>query len=145
MLDIEAGEEILYVGDHLYADVLRSKRALGWRSCFIMPELPEEMRIFQKQLNLRNSIMELRKLREEFSQYSDFLTREWENSGDDMSEEWERQFFQIEEDDSMIKNKLVDASLEYHSGFHPRWGQMFVAGYQDSRFGYFVVRNSLHI
>jgi hypothetical protein len=36
MLDITAGEEILYVGDHLYADVLRSKRALGWRSCFIM-------------------------------------------------------------------------------------------------------------
>lgn len=139
MLDIEAGEEILYVGDHLYADVLRSKRALGWRSCFIMPELPEEMRIFQKQLGLRKSIMELRKLREEFSQYSDSLTREFENSGEELTEEWQRRFLQIEEDDSMIKEKLVDATIEYHSGFHSRWGQMFVAGYQDSRFGYFVV------
>ena len=79
MLDIEAGEEILYVGDHLYADVLRSKRALGWRSCFIMPELPDEMRIFQNQLGLRKSIMELRKLREEFSQYSDLLTLGFSN------------------------------------------------------------------
>ena len=126
MLDIEAGEEILYVGDHLYADVLRSKRALGWRSCFIMPELPDEMRIFQNQLGLRKSIMELRKLREEFSQYSDFLTREFENSGEEMSEEWMRRFLQIEEDDSIIKDKLVSASLDYHSAFHPRWGQMFV-------------------
>jgi hypothetical protein len=140
MLDIEAGEEILYVGDHLYADVLRSKRALGWRSCFIMPELPEEMRIFQKQLSLRTSIMELRKLREEFSQYNDVLTRKFENSGEEMSEEWQKQFLQIEEDDMLIKEKLADANLEYHSSFHPRWGQMFVAGYQDSRFGYFVVR-----
>ncbi|KAL7488312.1 hypothetical protein ACHAW6_013952 [Cyclotella cf. meneghiniana] len=139
MLDIEAGEEILYVGDHLYADVLRSKRALGWRSCFIMPELPEEMRIFQKQLQLRNSIMELRKLRDEFSQYKDMLTRDFESSCDDgMSDEWESLFSQIEEDDFMVKQKLSDASLEYHSAFHPRWGQMFVAGYQDSRFGYFV-------
>ena len=29
MLEIEAGEEILYVGDHLYSDVLRSKRIDG--------------------------------------------------------------------------------------------------------------------
>jgi len=138
MLDIEAGEEILYVGDHLYADVLRSKRALGWRSCFIMPELPEEMRIFEKQLGLRKAIMELRNLRQEFSQYSDMLTRKFESSGEEMNEDWERQFLQIEDDDAIIKEKLADANLEYHSAFHPRWGQMFVAGYQDSRFGYFV-------
>lgn len=139
MLDIEAGEEILYVGDHLYADVLRSKRALGWRSCFIMPELPEEMRIFEKQLGLRKAIMELRNLRQEFSQHSDMLTRKFESSGEEMNEDWERQFLQIEDDDAIIKEKLADANLEYHSAFHPRWGQMFVAGYQDSRFGYFVV------
>jgi hypothetical protein len=91
-----------------------------------MPELPEEMRIFQKQLRLRQSIMELRKLREEFNQYSDFLTREFESSGKVMSEEWERLYLQIEDDDLKVKEKLVDANLEYHSAFHPRWGQMFV-------------------
>lgn len=92
-----------------------------------MPELPEEMRIFQKQLQLRNSIMELRKLRDEFSQYKDMLTRDFESSCDDgMSDEWESLFSQIEEDDFMVKQKLSDASLEYHSAFHPRWGQMFV-------------------
>jgi len=134
MLDITAGEEILYVGDHLYADVLRSKRALGWRSCFIMPELPEEMRIFQKQLDLRTSILELRKLREELSSYADSLTHAVGMS----TEEVEERLAQIEDDDWKVKEKLTDANREYHSSFHPRWGQMFVAGYQDSRFGYFV-------
>ncbi len=138
MLDIEAGEEILYVGDHLYADVLRSKRALGWRSCFIMPELVEEMRIFHKQLGLWNSIMELRKLREELNSYADVLKREMKTSSFSDSRHLEKKLSQIEEDDGKVKIKLADAHSEYHTAFHPRWGQMFVAGYQDSRFGYFV-------
>ena len=127
MLDIEAGEEILYVGDHLYADVLRSKRALGWRSCFIMPELPEEMRIFQTQLKLRNQLMELRKLREELSVYADLLNRELEKSNSDSErEEWEMKIANCVEDDMHVKEKLTDANREYHASFHPRWGQMFV-------------------
>jgi 5'-nucleotidase len=65
MLETEAGEEILYVGDHLYSDVLRSKRTLGWRSAFIMPELEEEMRVFNKQLPLARQVTALRQLREE--------------------------------------------------------------------------------
>ncbi|KAL7547161.1 hypothetical protein ACHAWF_010476 [Thalassiosira exigua] len=138
MLDIEAGEEILYVGDHLYADVLRSKRALGWRSCFIMPELPEEMRIFEKQMGLRSSIMELRKLRDELGSYADSLRRKMKDASFSEGRHLEKQLEQIDEDDGKVKDKLSEAHREYHMAFHPRWGQMFVAGYQDSRFGYFV-------
>lgn len=138
MLDIQAGEEILYVGDHLYADVLRSKRALGWRSCFIMPELPEEMRIFESQMELRNSIMELRKLRDELSLYADALRRDMDSATFSESRHMEKMIEQIELDDLKVKDRLTEAHREYHSAFHPRWGQMFVAGYQDSRFGYFV-------
>jgi len=136
MLDIEAGEEILYVGDHLYADVLRSKRALGWRSCFIMPELTEEMRMFHEQMELRQSIIDLRKLRDELNLYGDKLKRELSRGS--FSEDARKKLEQIDEDEWKIKEKLADANREYHSSFHPRWGQMFVAGYQDSRFAYFV-------
>jgi len=138
MLDAQAGEEILYVGDHLYADVLRSKRALGWRSCFIMPELPEEMRIFRRQLELRKSIVELRKLREELGSYADSLRRDSKGSAFGEGRNAEKKLEAIEEDDGLVKDKLTQAHREYHSAFHPRWGQMFMAGYQDSRFGYFV-------
>jgi len=138
MLDTEAGEEILYVGDHLYADVLRSKRALGWRSCFIMPELSEEMRIFERQMDMRKSISELRKLRDELNSYADSLRREMGTASFSESRNMEKKLEQIEDDDGKVKDALTHAHREYHSAFHPRWGQMFVAGYQDSRFGYFV-------
>jgi len=138
MLNIQAGEEILYVGDHLYADVLRSKRQLGWRSCFIMPELPDEMRTFSMQRDLREAIMELRKLRDELSQYGDGLKR-YINTGEfEQKGEMQKKLDLIAEDDWKIKTKLAELNREYHSSFNPHWGQMFVAGYQDSRFGYFV-------
>ena len=31
LLQISSGDRLLYVGDHVYADVMRSKRVLGWR------------------------------------------------------------------------------------------------------------------
>ncbi len=45
MLDISFGDKILYVGDHMYADILRSKRTLGWRTCLIIPELDHELTV----------------------------------------------------------------------------------------------------
>ena len=88
----------------------------------LQPELPEEMRIFQKQLDLGTSILELRKLREELSSYADSLTHAVGMS----TEEVEERLAQIEDDDWKVKEKLTDANREYHSSFHPRWGQMFV-------------------
>ena len=34
---------MLYVGDHIFSDILRSKRSLGWRTCLIIPELEPEL------------------------------------------------------------------------------------------------------
>jgi HAD superfamily 5'-nucleotidase-like hydrolase len=42
LLQIKSSDRILYVGDHVYADILRSKRTHGWRTCLIVPELTEE-------------------------------------------------------------------------------------------------------
>lgn len=135
MLDVEAGEEILYVGDHLYADVLRSKRTLGWRSCFIVPEIAEEMKVFAEQLPLRKKITDLRKLRDELSLYGDAVLR---NAADPDSPDVRSVLERVEEDDTAVKGVLSDLAERYHAAFHPVWGQMFHAGYQDSRFAYFV-------
>lgn len=135
MLEIKAGEEILYVGDHLYSDVLRSKRTLGWRSVFIMPELPEEMETFYRLKPLQKKINDLRKLRDELSVYGDSL-RLTGHPEDDV--EIEAKLKTLEHDDERIKVKLTAMTQEYHEAFHKIWGMMFQAGYQDSRLAYFV-------
>jgi len=134
MLEIEAGEEILYVGDHLYSDVLRSKRTLGWRSAFIIPELPEEMDTFYSQQPLQQKIIELRKLRDELSILGDKIRNK--QDVDDLKVR--EKLATLSEDDEKIKNVLTVLAQEYHSAFHPIWGMMLQAGYQDSRLAYHV-------
>lgn len=134
MMGVRSGDEILYVGDHLYSDVLRSKRTLGWRSLFIMPELEDEMRVFAQQLPLRKKIEYLRRLREELSRRAEEIRRTRDR--DDSSTEHILQ--EMEEDDVAIKNTLSPLVEQWHRSFHPLWGAMFNAGYQDSRFAFFV-------
>lgn len=46
-------QKLLYVGDHMFADILRSKRTLGWRTCLIVPELENEMNANRENRDLR--------------------------------------------------------------------------------------------
>jgi HAD superfamily 5'-nucleotidase-like hydrolase len=43
-----SGEEILYVGDHIYADVLASKSMLRWRTALVLRELEGEVEALNK-------------------------------------------------------------------------------------------------
>jgi 5'-nucleotidase len=38
------GEEILYVGDHIFGDIVRSRRDSRWRTCLVVEELEHEIR-----------------------------------------------------------------------------------------------------
>ena len=134
MMGVRSGDEVLYVGDHLYSDVLRSKRTLGWRSLFIMPELEDEMRAFAETLPIRKKIEYLRRLREELSRKAEEIRRT-----SDAEETSVQQILQeMDEDDAAIKSTLSPLVEQWHRSFHPVWGAMFNAGYQDSRFAFFV-------
>lgn len=134
MLEIEAGEEILYVGDHLYSDVLRSKRSLGWRSMFIIPEIIDELETFHKQIPLQEQITELRTLRDELSSLADSLRLQ--GGGDEGSVVDKLEL--IRQDDEKVKAKLSVLAKQYHDAFHPIWGMLFQAGFLGSRMSYFV-------
>ena len=38
-----SGDDILYVGDHIFGDIMKSKGTLNWRTMLIMDELEEEL------------------------------------------------------------------------------------------------------
>ncbi|GMR60281.1 hypothetical protein PMAYCL1PPCAC_30476, partial [Pristionchus mayeri] len=40
------GKDVLYVGDHIFGDVLRSKKTRGWRTFLIVPELDHELTVW---------------------------------------------------------------------------------------------------
>ncbi len=55
------GSRLLYVGDHVYADIVRSKRTLGWRTCLIVPELTRELRLHKQLRGKRVQMLGMRK------------------------------------------------------------------------------------
>ena len=38
-----AGESVLYIGDHIYGDIVRSKKSSTWRKAMIIPEMESEL------------------------------------------------------------------------------------------------------
>ncbi|XP_046873836.1 5'-nucleotidase, cytosolic II, like 1 isoform X2 [Hypomesus transpacificus] len=39
------GKDILYVGDHIFGDILKSKKRQGWKTFLVVPELAKELEI----------------------------------------------------------------------------------------------------
>ena len=40
------GKDVLYVGDHIFGDVVKSKKIRGWRTFLIVPELNDELSVW---------------------------------------------------------------------------------------------------
>ena len=47
------GKDVLYVGDHIFGDVVKSKKIRGWRTFLIVPELNEEVTYINIDINFR--------------------------------------------------------------------------------------------
>ncbi|CAM9758191.1 unnamed protein product [Phaeothamnion confervicola] len=84
LLRLSSGDQLLYVGDHMFSDILRSKRSLGWRTCLIVPELEQEIQasyfwaslfslVHRKHADLRKYIYELRTLQYDLDEWADLL------------------------------------------------------------------------
>lgn len=53
------GKDVLYVGDHIYGDILKSKKTRGWRTFLIVPELQREVHVWTSKWQLFNRLQEL--------------------------------------------------------------------------------------
>lgn len=42
------GKDVLYVGDHIYSDILKTKKIRGWRTFLVVPELMHELYVWKQ-------------------------------------------------------------------------------------------------
>jgi len=133
MLQLSSGDKLLYVGDHIYSDVLRSKRTVGWRTCLIVPELTGEIMVHKKNRELLQNLTDLQKRQVDIEKRIDTLQIERlgvEGSGSDVPEEEGKLLGEL----SNLRVQKRKILAEYCERFHNRWGPLFKAGFQDSRF-----------
>ncbi|KAI4374985.1 hypothetical protein MLD38_012911 [Melastoma candidum] len=142
LLSIESSSQVLYVGDHIYGDILRSKKVLGWRTMLVVPELEREVDLLWE---VRDSRKQLRLLRTERDKMEDQIHHlKWSLKFDDINpEEKQKLSVAVEELESKqdeVRLAHQQAQRKIHLKFHKVWGQLMKTGYQNSRFAHQVER-----
>ncbi|WIA17049.1 hypothetical protein OEZ85_013956 [Tetradesmus obliquus] len=142
MLGVRAGSELLYVGDHIYGDILRSKKSLGWRTMLVVPELEQELAVAEA---TRTTQFELKMLRNARSDLDTQIQRlEWAFKQREIPPEAllqnQEQLALLRAEREAVKDRHSRLLLEHHQAFHPIWGQLLKTGYQNSRYGHQIDR-----
>lgn len=74
------GEQILYVGDHIYGDVLRSKKNASWRTLLLVPELERELKLLEAKAGDLRESLRLETLRRRTLRRASVLFDQWKRN-----------------------------------------------------------------
>ncbi|XP_063304644.1 cytosolic purine 5'-nucleotidase-like [Pelobates fuscus] len=73
------GKDILYMGDHIFGDILKSKKRQGWRTFLVVPELVKELSIWTERSELFDELKRLDIILAESYQHMDSGSNEHPN------------------------------------------------------------------
>ncbi|MFW2389897.1 MAG: HAD-IG family 5'-nucleotidase [Polyangiales bacterium] len=145
-----AGDQVLYVGDHIYGDVLRAKKESTWRTAMIIQEMDDELRVLREHsisFERADSLEQTRgaiqdQLREQQARLKRVERKLGEEELGHEKASWEakRVLHRRSIDRLRAQLKELDAErLELNDAldqaFHPFWGSLFKAGGEVSSFG----------
>jgi hypothetical protein len=144
------GDRVLYVGDHIYGDILRSKKSSLWRTCMVVQEIEEELAWLERNSDPLSELSRLEGLRvrveDEMAVHRaalNVLDRKIERSADGAGREAleaDRRRAKAELDALRRAVKEADARIAeleqgVEEGLNPYWGLTFKEGNENSRFG----------
>ncbi len=145
-----SGNTVLYVGDHIYGDILKSKKSSLWRTCMIVQELEDEIAYTdgrKAEIEALSDVELLRgRLEDEVSHRKSQLNAADRRLEKNPAPEEQKV---LEEDRKRLKGELdlvrrarketfgiaeaIERAVEH--GFNPFWGLLFKEGSENSRFG----------
>ncbi|XP_071506591.1 cytosolic purine 5'-nucleotidase-like [Diadema antillarum] len=53
------GNDVLYIGDHIFGDILKSKKERGWRTFLVVPEVAQELSVWTEKRTLFEKLEDL--------------------------------------------------------------------------------------
>jgi 5'-nucleotidase len=148
------GENILYVGDHIYGDILKSKKSSLWRTCMVVQEIEDEItytdsrreeisRLSEIEVTRARLDDEVNVIKTALNTLERRLERGELSAAERAREEEERRHLKAELD--LVRRALKEATeiadtleQDVEEGFNPYWGLLFKEGNENSRFGYQV-------
>ena len=132
-----SGDEILYIGDHIYGDILRLKKDCNWRTALVVEELGEEIAAQLKALPIEKKIIEAMNIKKKLEQeYVTLCTQ----SIDENSEKYNQEINELQQQISKVDIQITKLLKEQSVFYNPKWERVFRAGAEESYFAYQVDR-----
>lgn len=147
-------DEVLYVGDHIYGDIVRSKKSSGWRTALVVQELQQEIAVRRARGMTLREISGLHDLRSEIAEeisvqrhqmrvLSRLTAADVGEADAERAEELleqsrtrvKRRFDRLRKYEQETVGTLDRRSQEVDEAFNPYWGSSFAERHDTSRFG----------
>lgn len=128
-----AGSSVLYVGDHIYGDILRSKKDSTWRTALIIQELDQEVNALAVNLNARIRRRQLAEARPFFEDELRYYSAKFKEIARAKASSVEAKLKKerAKEHIDRLREQLAALETEYeqveeelNKSFHPYWGSL---------------------
>jgi 5'-nucleotidase len=142
-----SGDRVLFVGDHIYGDMLRSRKSSNWRTAMVLQEMEHEIATYDR---LRGELSRLDRLDAELIQVDAELNERQtglralqklvvDTPGSDHVTDAKRltkdaiEALRKELRSATAQHRTLEAEIDH--AFNPYWGPLFREGYEISKFG----------
>jgi hypothetical protein len=143
------GDRVLYVGDHIYGDMIRLKKVHTWRTAMVVQELDNENRTSERlaaQISDQDLLDRRRRNLESEIDYQVTMLKQLQRVLDESEpplraelEEVKRQARQtldsLRNRARMIEDEVDALETTVDQAYNPYWGAVFREGNENSRFG----------
>ena len=131
------GDDILYIGDHIYGDILRLKKDCNWRTALVVEELGEEIESYKKAQPFSSEISSLMERKEPLEKtLVDMISAKIETARSVDDRKVEELQSQISDIDKTISGLIKKQQQLFNS----HWGEVMRAGNEESYFAHQVDR-----
>lgn len=142
-----SGDRVLFVGDHIYGDMLRSRKSSNWRTAMVLQEMEHEVATYDR---LRGELTKLDRLDAELIHLDAELNERQstlrtlqklvdQTPGSDQVSDAKRatkeaiEGLRKELRAITAQHRTLEAEIDH--AFNPHWGPLFREGYEISKFG----------
>lgn len=130
-------DEILYIGDHIYGDVVRLKKDCAWRTALIVEELDKEVKSLEKAQPIMKTINSLmaKKIPLEI-EIDEVISKKIESN----QSKHDKKVDALIKKSTELDKKLGPLIRKQLKLFNPYWGEVMRVGIEESYFAYQVER-----
>ncbi len=130
-------DQILYIGDHIYGDIVRLKKDCAWRTALVVEELDSEVEKIQKVKRYEQEINRLMAKKIPLETKIDQLISKKIETGKAADE---KAITKLIHKSQEIDKKISPLIKKQQRAFNPFWGEVMRVGIEESYFAYQVER-----